>query len=225
MWVSLLPSIVDDGHFPEVRVGQQVRAALELWRAKPQPISLPEIVTSPPGGGITPFPRTPKRLADSRYRVQGRTAVTNNRRGIAAAGLFVLTDDANQLSDQPVDLVGELAISEARSTGTKLWTVNQIVLHLVPTLPPPEPLESPKPPTPVEANDKPHPGGRRLMTASQIIARYGVEFAATRGIEAPGRIHDYSRGEQRQVDRVQKWLPRLLATHQAYLLDLTLVAD
>jgi hypothetical protein len=222
MWVSLLPLILDDGHFPEVQVGQEVRAALKLWPADSQPISPREVVTSQPGGEITPFPHIPKRLADARYRVRGRTAVTNDRRGIAAAGLFLLTDDPNQLSDQPIDLVGELGIAEVRSTGTRLWTVDQIVLHLAPTSPPAEPSQSP---VPAEADDEPDPGGRRIMTASQIIARHGAQFAAARGIEAPGRIPDYSRGEQRPVDRALKWLPRLPATRQNYLLNLTLVAD
>ena len=96
-----------------------------------------------------------------------------------------------------------------------MWTVNQIVLHLAPLIPPAEPY-----PTAVTGR-KPAPArGPRIMNAAQIYAEFGAERAAALGVNVPGSIPDYTQGELRPVDQVLMSPPRIFGIHQRYLLDL-----
>jgi hypothetical protein len=208
MWVVLDPSLVADGAFPEVRVGQVAAAVLVLEEPVPcdglgQPVD--------GAGTITPMPSTPAGTVSARHRVAGMTALRGKRVGVQAAGIFALLEGETPPPGRPFDAVADLCLTtwlvprSARSG----WLVRDIVLHTAP-VPVLEQAAAP--------GAQPR-SGTRLMTGQQYLDAVGSQNARARGVWVRAGAPDYAAGEQQHVEQALALGRDPVGTARRYLLD------
>ena len=209
MWVVLDPSLVADGAFPAVRVGQVAAAVLVL--DDPVPFDGPAGPVDGPGA-IIPVSGAPGGLVSAHHRVTGTTVLQGRRVGVQAAGVFVLLEGEIPPPGARFDATGELSLTTwlvPRSARSK-WMVLEIVLHTAPV----PVLEQA-----ATHGAQPRAGAPRLMTARQYVDAVGNQDAGAQGVWVRAGAPDYTAGEQQHVEQALALGRDPVGTARRYLLD------